>query len=136
MKSPLRTEAGPLVYGKVNKREAAVLEFAHQVVAVEWDFSVDGNATSHLFGVKLPSGSLVTDCWIDTTVIVAGGNVTPTAGGQALTSAAQTLGAVAVTKPTLVDASGTKKSGELGVTFSGAPSAGKFKIYIAFITKP
>lgn len=135
MKSPLRTEAGPLVYGKVNKREAAVLEFAHQVVAVEWDFSVDGNATSHLFGVQLPSGSLVTDCWIDTTVIVAGGNVTPSVGATALT-AAQTLGSAVVTKPALTTAAGLKASGEVSVAFSGAPSAGKFKLYIAFITKP
>lgn len=135
MKSPTRTEPGSLVYGKVNKREAAVLEFSHQVAVVEWDYSVDGAGLTPTFGTKIPSGALVTDCWIDTTTIVAGGTVTPTAGGQALT-AALTLGSVAVTKPALVDAAGTKKSGELGATFSGAPSAGKFRLYVSFIVKP
>jgi hypothetical protein len=135
MKSPRRTEAGPLVHGKVNKREAAVLEFAHQVAVVEWDRAVDGAGLSPTFGAQLPSDALVTDCWIDTTTIVAGGNVTPTVGGTPLT-AAQTLGAAAVTKPALTTAAGLKVSGELGATFSGAPSAGKFRLYVAFITKP
>lgn len=137
MKSPLRTEAGLLVYGRTNKREAAVLEFAKQLACVEWDFSKDGNGTSPTFGVKLPNDCIVTDCWIDTITPVAGATFQPTAGGSGLT-AAQTLSSAAVTKPALSTAAGIKVSAtaELGATLSAAPTAGKVRVYIEYMKKP
>jgi hypothetical protein len=137
MKSPQRKLPGPLVYGSVNAREAAVLEFAKQLICVEWDFAVDGNGTSPTFGVKLPDDCIVTDCWLDTITPVAGATFQPTAGATALT-AAQTLSSSAVTKPALSTAAGIKVSStsELGATLSAAPTAGKVRVYVEFMKKP
>lgn len=136
MKSPTRTEAGPLVYGKVNKREAAVLEFSHQVAAVEWDYAVDGAGTSPSFGVKLPAGAIVTDCWVDTQTPLAGATVEFAVGGLAL-NATVALGSAAITKLTLLgSAAALARSGEIAATFSAGPSAGKFRLYVAFLVKP
>ena len=44
MKGPLRTEAGKLSGFRVNKREAAVLEFSKQLASVLYDYSADGGA--------------------------------------------------------------------------------------------
>lgn len=137
MKSPQRKLPGPLVYGSVNAREAAVLEFAKQLICVEWDFAVDGNGTSPTFGVKLPDDCIVTDCWIDTITAVAGATFQPTAGVTALT-AALTLSAPGVTKPALSSAAGIKVSAtaELRATLSAPPTAGKVRVYVEYMKKP
>ena len=137
MKSPQRKLAGQLVYGSVNAREAAVLEFAKQLICVEWDFAADGNGVSPTFGVKLPADCIVTDCWLDTITPVAGATFQPTAGATALT-AAQTLSSAAVTNPALSTAAGIKVSStaELGATLSAAPTAGKVRVYVEFMKKP
>jgi hypothetical protein len=62
----LRTEAGKLCSFRVNKREAAVLEFAKQVATVVWDFSVDGGAAGTFsFATALPANAVVTDVYSD-----------------------------------------------------------------------
>jgi hypothetical protein len=141
MKSPQRKLPGQLANGSINAREAAVLEFAKQLICVEWDFSVDGNGTSPTFGVKLPSDCVVTDCWLDTITPVAGATfkpTLPTLSPAVDITAAQTLSSSAVTKPALSTAAGIKVSStaELGATLSAAPTAGKVRVYVEYMKKP
>lgn len=147
MKSPLRTEAGPLVYGKVNKREAAVLEFAKQVQACTWDYAVDGGAVGDVsFGVKLPAGAIVTGIWADRkTAVVAAADLKlyagPSAAGTQLSAAvdftsgaAQRSVALASTLPALP--AKLTASAELTLKITTTPAtAGKVTFFVEFITE-
>ena len=147
MKSPLRTEAGPLVYGKVNKREAAVLQFSKQVQAVTWDFAVDGGAAGDYgFGVKLPAGAIVTGLWADReAAVVAATSLTiyagPSATGTALSAAvdftsgaAQRAVALASTLPALPAKLAASAELTLKITTTAA-TAGKVTFYVEYVEK-
>lgn len=144
MKSPLRTEAGPLVYGKVNKREAAVLEFAKQVQACTWDYAVDGGAVGDIgFGVKLPAGAIVTNIWADRKAAVVAATdlklyAGPSATGTQL-SAAVDLTSGLPQRPVTLAASLPAKltaSAELTLKITTTPAtAGKVTFFVEFITE-
>lgn len=142
MKSPLRTEAGLLTHGRVNKREAAVLQFAKQVQAVTWDFSKDGGAVGDVsFGVKLPAGAIVTSVLSDEETAVTGAtSVTLKAGSTSLTGAIDFTGDAGIQSRALAgSAAGIKLSAasELKITIAtNAATAGKVTFYVEFIEKP
>lgn len=143
MKSPLRTEAGPLVYGKVNKREAAVLEFAKQVQAVTWDFSKDGGAIGDItFGVKLPAGAIVTGVTLDKEVAVTGAtSVALWAGATQLTAAINLVTVADTSHISSLNGSATAikvaSASELKLVIStAAATAGKATLWVHFVTKP
>lgn len=142
MKSPLRTEAGLLSYGRTNKREAAVLQFAKQVQAVTWDFSKDGGAVGDVsFGVKLPAGAIVTSVLSDEETAVTGAtSVTLKAGSTSLTDAINfTLDAGIQSRALAGSAAGIKLSAasELKITIAtNAATAGKVTFYVEFVEKP
>lgn len=143
MKSPLRTEAGPLVYGKVNKREAAVLEFAKQVQAVTWDFSKDGGAIGDItFGVKLPAGAIVNGVTLDKEVAVTGAtSVALWAGSTQLTAAINLVTVTDTSHISTLNGSATAikvaSTSELLLKIStAAATAGKATFYVHFVTKP
>lgn len=141
MKSPLRTEAGPLVYGKVNKREAAVLEFAKQVAAVTWDFSADGGAVGDVtFGVKLPAGAIVVAVLSDEETAVTGAtSITLSAGSTALTGAINFTSDAGIQSRALAgSAAGIKvtSASELKIAIATNPAtAGKVTFYVQFLVK-
>lgn len=87
MQSPKRTQAGPLCDGRVNQREAAVLEFTRQVQTVLWDFSLDGGALGDIsFGAALPINAVVVNVRTDEQTAVTGAtDITLKAGSTALT---------------------------------------------------
>jgi hypothetical protein len=142
MKSPLRTEAGLLTYGRTNKREAAVLQFAKQVQAVTWDFSKDGGAIGDIgFGVSLPAGAIVTSVLSDEETAVTGAtSVTLKAGSTSLTGAINfTTDAGIQSRALAGSAAGIKLSSasELKITVAtAAATAGKVTFYVEFIEKP
>lgn len=142
MKSPLRTEAGLLSYGRTNKREAAVLQFAKQVQAVTWDFSKDGGAVGDIsFGVKLPAGAIVTSVLSDEETAVTGAtSVTLKAGSTSLTGAVDFTGDAGIQSRALAgSAAGIKLSvaSELKITIAtNAATAGKVTFYVEFVEKP
>lgn len=142
MKSPLRTEAGLLTHGRVNKREAAVLQFAKQVQAVTWDFSKDGGAVGDVsFGVKLPAGAIVTSVLSDEETSVTGAtSVTLKAGSTPLTGAIDFTGDAGIQSRALAgSAAGIKLStaSELKITIAtNAATAGKATFYVEFVEKP
>ena len=142
MKSPLRTEAGLLSYGRTNKREAAVLQFAKQVQAVTWDFSKDGGAVGDVsFGVKLPAGAIVTSVLSDEETAVTGAtSITLKAGSTSLTGAVDFTGDAGIQSRALAgSAAGIKLSAasELKITIAtNAATAGKVTFYVEFVEKP
>ena len=142
MKSPLRTEAGLLSYGRTNKREAAVLQFAKQVQAVTWDFSKDGGAVGDVsFGVKLPAGAIVTSVLSDEETAVTGAtSVTLKADSTSLTGAINFTGDAGIQSRALAgSAAGIKLSAasELKITIAtNAATAGKVTFYVEFLEKP
>jgi len=73
-----RTIAGPLATGKVNKREAGVLEFASQIASVIWNHTRDGGAVGTLsLGTALPANAVITRAWADVqTAATSGGSAT------------------------------------------------------------
>jgi hypothetical protein len=141
MKSPLRTEAGPLVYGRVNKREAAVLQFAKQLSACTWDYSVDGGAIGTIsFGQQLPAGAIVTNVWTDEQTAVAGAtSVTLKAGSTALTGALDMTGDSGVKARSLAVADAVKltSASELNIAIAtAAATAGKVTFYVEWMIEP
>jgi hypothetical protein len=141
MKSPLRTEAGPLAYGKVNKREAAVLEFAKQVQACTWDYAVDGGAVGDVtFGVKLPAGAIVVAVLSDEeTPVTAATSITLSAGATALTGAINFTTDAGIQNRALAgSAAGIKvtAASELKISIASvAATAGKVTFYVQFLVK-
>lgn len=142
MKASQRTEAGLLTTGRVNKREAAVLNFAKQVQTVVWDFSVDGGAIGDiLFGVKLPAGSIVTNVWVDKEVAVTGATaVTVSAGATALTAQFDLVAAATTASRALAGSATAIKlsaASELKLSIAtAAGTAGKVAIYVEYVKKP
>ena len=145
MKSPLRTEAGPLVYGKVNKREAAVLEFAKQVQAVTWDFAADGGAVGDVtFGVKLPAGAIVTNIWADRKAAVVAATdlklyAGPSASGTQLSAAVDFTSGLPQRPVTLAASLPAKLTAAAELTLkitTTAATAGKVTFFVEFITEP
>jgi hypothetical protein len=142
MKSPLRTEAGLLVYGRTNKREAAVLEFAKQLSACTWDFSKDGGLVSTIsFGQSLPADAIVTNVWTDEETPVTGAtSITLNAGATALTGAINFTLDAGIQPRTLVgSAAGIKvsASSELNIAIAtAAATAGKVTFYVEWMKKP
>lgn len=140
MKSPLRTEAGLLSYGRTNKREAAVLQFAKQVQAVTWDFSKDGGAVGDVsFGVKLPAGAIVTGLFIDKEAAVTGATAVTLSAGATPLTAQFDLVAAATTASRALTASALKLSvaSELKLSIATSPAtAGKVTFYVEFVEKP
>lgn len=142
MKSPLRTEAGLLVYGRTNKREAAVLQFAKQLSACTWDFSKDGGAIGTIsFGQSLPAGAIVTNVWTDEETTVTGAtSVTLNAGATALTGAVNFTTDAGIQSRALAGAAAGIKvsaSSELKIAIATAPAtAGKVTFYVEWMKKP
>lgn len=144
MKSPLRTVAGPLALGRINKREAAVLNFAEQIQAVSWDFSKDGGAISDIsFGASLPAGAIVTGVLSDEETAVTGAtSITLKAGSTALTGAIDftNVGSTGVQNQTLAGSAADIKlsaASELKITIAtAAATAGKVTFYVRFVKKP
>lgn len=139
MKSPLRTEAGILVHGKVNKREAAVLEFAQQCQVVTWDFSKDGGAVGDVsFGVSLPAGAIVTGVLSDVETTVTGATAaTLKAGSDPLTSAIDLTAASDVEKQDDEVPVKLAAASELKLSIAtNAATAGKVSFYVLFVKKP
>lgn len=148
MKSPQRTEAGPLTHGRTNKREAAVLQFSKQVQSCTWDFSKDGGtAKDYSFGVKLPAGAIVTGIWADREVAVVAATdlklyAGPSATGVQLSAAtdftagaAQRSVALATTLPALPAKLTVAAELTLKITTTAA-TAGKVTFFVEFIEKP
>lgn len=148
MKSPLRTQSGPLAEGRTNKREAAVLEFADQLQTVLYDFSVDGGAVgTQLFKVQLPASAVVTRITADVqTAATSGGSATfqVQAGATNLTaatafdSATAGINAVGVLDIPLnvsapFDAIKLSSASELALAIAGAAlTAGKVRFLVDF----
>lgn len=148
MKSPQRTTAGLLAEGRVNKREAAVLEFAKQVQSCTWDFSKDGGLVGDYgFGVKLPAGAIVTGIWADREAAVTGATdlklfAGPSATGTALSAsvdftsgAAQRSVTLATTLPALPAKLAASAELTLKITTSAA-TAGKVTFFVEWMVKP
>jgi hypothetical protein len=141
MKSPLRTEAGPLVYGKVNKREAAVLQFSKQVQAVTWDFSSDGGAVGDiLFGVKVPAGAIVTGLCVDKESAVTGATSVVLNAGSTALSGTLNLATIGTTSCPALAGSATAikiaSASELKLVISTtAGTAGKVTFYVEYLEK-
>lgn len=141
MKSSLRTEAGLLAEGRVNKREAAVLQFAKQLSACTWDFSVDGGAVGTIsFGQSLPANAIVTNVWTDEETAVTGAtSVTLNAGATALTGALDMTGDSGIKARSLAVADAVKvtSSSELNIAIATNPAtAGKVTFYVEWMKKP
>lgn len=143
MKSPQRTEAGPLVYGKINKREAAVLQFSKQVQAVTWDFSSDGGAIGDIrFGVKLPAGAIVTGVTVDKESAVTGAtSAVLNAGSTALTATLNLVSLANTSHISTLAGSATAiklaSASELKLVISSsAGTAGKVTFYVHYVEKP
>lgn len=142
MKSPQRTEAGPLALGRTNKREAAVLNFAKQCQAVTWDFSKDGGAIGDIsFGAKLPAGAIVTGVFIDKETAVTGATaVTLSAGATALTAQFDLVAAATTASRALAGSATAIKlsaASELKLSIAtSAATAGKATFYVEFVKKP
>lgn len=144
MKSPLRTEAGLLTHGRVNKREAAVLQFAKQVQAVTWDFSKDGGALGdYKFGVKLPANAVVTGIWATREAAVTGATAIQLwAGGVQLGASTDFTGgaanrsmALTSTAPALPNSDPSAQ--ELAMKIITNPAtAGKVTFFVEFVEKP
>jgi len=142
MKSALRTVAGSLAEGRVNKREAAVLTFAKQMATVLWDFSADGGAIGTIsFNTQLPANAVVTDVWTDEQTAVTGAtSITLKAGSTALTGAIDFTGDSGVNQRALAgSATGIKlsSSSELNIAIaSAAATAGKVRFAVEFYISP
>lgn len=139
MKSNKRTLAKPLAEGRVCAREASVLEFAKQVAAVTYDFSIDGGAVgTYLFGTQLPAGAIVTNVWTEELTAVTGADaVTFKAGSTALTAALDFTGDAGIQSRALAgSAAGIKVSSasELQIAIAtNAATAGKVRFYVEFM---
>lgn len=129
-----RTLAGPLTEGRVNKREAATLNFAKQVAVCTWDFSVDGGATGdYSFNTQLPANAVVTDAWTDEITAVTGAgavNVKLICGSTDITTAEDITADAGIQKRPLTSTEGLKFSsgGELKMNIAtSAATAGKVR---------
>lgn len=148
MKSPLRTQAGPLAEGRTNKREAAVLEFSSQMQSALYDFSIDAGAVgTQLFNVQLPANAVVTKITADvqtaatsggaaTFQIIAGStNLTAATAYNSATAGINAVGVLdiplAVTAP--FDAIKLSSASELQMAIAGAAlTAGKVRWLVEF----
>jgi hypothetical protein len=138
------TKSKGLVHGKVNSREAGVLEFTKQVATLLYDFSVDGGAIGTLsFKTSLPAKAVVTGVFADElTDITSGGSATVkvVAGSTDLTTAtaiASFGGATALTLAASATAIKLASGGELKLTIATAAlTAGKLLVAVEyFISK-
>lgn len=141
MQSYKRTLAGPLAEGRTNKREAAVLQFAKQLSAVTYDYSVDGGAIGTIsFGQSLPAGAIVTNVWTDEQTAVAGAtSITLKAGSTALTGALDMTGDSGVKARSLAVADAVKltSASELNIAIAtAAATAGKVTFYVEWMIRP
>lgn len=141
MLSYKRTNAGPLAEGRTNKREAAVLQFAKQLSACTWSFSVDGGAVgTYLFGQSLPAGAIVTNVWTDEETAVTGAtSITLKAGSTSLTGALDMTGDSGVKARSLAVADAVKltSASELNIAIATNPAtAGKVTFYVEWMIKP
>jgi len=144
MKSPLRTEAGLLSYGRINKREAAVLQFAKQVQAVTWDFSKDGGAVGNYgFGVKLPANAVVTGVWATREAAVTGATALQIwAGGVQLSASTDFTGGASNRSVALVSSTPALPNSDpsaqelLLKIVTNAATAGKVTFFVEFVEKP
>jgi hypothetical protein len=141
MKSYQRTEAGLLAEGRTNKREAAVLQFAKQLSACTWDFSVDGGAVGTIsFGQSLPANAIVTNVWTDEETAVTGAtSITLKAGSTSLTGALDMTGDSGIKARSLAVADAVKvtSSSELNIAIATNPAtAGKVTFYVEWMKKP
>lgn len=138
MRSPVRTLAKPLAEGRVNGREAAVLEFAEQCQTCLYDFSVDGGAISTIsFGVSLPANAVVVAVFSDEQTAVAGAtDVTLKAGSTALTGSIDFTGDSGIQSRALAgSAAGIKlsSSSELNIAIgTAAATAGKIRFAVKY----
>lgn len=144
----LRTEAGSLAEGRVNKREAAVLTFAKQVASVIYDFSIDGGAVGTLsFNTALPANAVITAIYADVqTAATSGGSATYAlvAGSTTIVAAtafdSATVGinatgvlALTINVSSPFDAAKLTASSELKLTIAGAAlTAGKVRFACEF----
>lgn len=138
MKSPQRTLAKPLVEGRTNAREAAVLEFGMQCQTAVWDFSVDGGALGDiLFGVTLPANAVVTRVFTDEQTAVTGADaITLKAGSTSLTAALDLTATSGVNSRALASSATAIKlssASELKITIAtNAASTGKVRFMVEF----
>lgn len=138
MQSPKRTLAKPLAEGRVNGREAAVLEFSKQAACVTYDFSVDGGAVgTYLFGTNLPANAIVTSVKSEELTAVTGADsITLKAGSTALTGAIDFTGDAGIQNRALAgSAAGIKvtSSSELQIAIAtNAATAGKIRFMVEF----
>jgi len=136
----LRTEAGVLAEGRVNKREAAVLTFATQMATVIWDFSIDGGAVGTLsFGTALPVNAVVTRVFRDEQTAVTGAtDIKIQAGSTDLTASTDFTAVSGVGTMTLASSAtaikpSTSSSSELKMVITtNAATAGKVRFGVEF----
>ena len=142
MQSYKRTNAGPLATGRTNKREAAVLQFAAQLSACTYDFSVDGGAIgTYLFGQSLPAGAIVTHVWTDELTAVTGAtSITLKAGSTSLTGAVNFTASTGVNSQALASSATAIKvtaASELQIAIAtAAATAGKVSFYVQWMIEP
>lgn len=143
MKSPARTVAGPLAEGRINKREAAVLQLgADQIQVCTWDFSLDGGAIgSILFNAQLPAGAVVTGIYTDELTAVLGAtSITLKAGSTSLSGVIDFTGDSGVQSRALAGAVAAIKiaaASELQIAIAGiAATAGKIRFAVRFYMSP
>ena len=142
MQSYKRTNAGPLAEGRTNKREAAVLQFAKQLSAVTYDFSVDGGAVgTYLFGQSLPAGAIVTNVWTDEVTAFTGAtSITLKAGSTALTGALNLTASTGVNSQALASSATAIKvssASELQIAIAtNAATAGHVHFYVEWMIQP
>ncbi len=139
MRSPQRTPAGPLCEGRVNKREAAVLEFSTQSASFLYDFSVDGGAIgSYLSNIILPANAVVLRCYTDEQSAVAGAtDITLKAGSTALTASLDLTGDAGFQSRALAGSvAGIKlaAASELQIAIAtAAATAGKVRFHVEYV---
>lgn len=138
MKSAVRTDAGALATGRVNKREAAVLTYARQSATVLWDFSADGGAVGDItFNTALPANAVVTAVYTDEqTAVTAATDVTLKAGSTALTGSIDFTASSGTNSRTLAGSATAIKlssASELKITIATtAATAGKVRFAVEF----
>lgn len=139
MKSPFRTLPGPLAEGRVNKREAAVLDFSRQTMSVLWDFSQDGGAVGAItFNVQLPANAMVTSVHTDEQTAVTGAtDITLKAGSTALTGSIDFTGSSGVNSQALAGSATAIKlasASEVQIAIAtAAATAGKVRFHIGYV---
>lgn len=138
MLGPMRTLAGFLCEQRVNKREAAVLEFAKQVATCLYDFSVDGGAVGTIsFGTQLPANAVVTNIYTDEQTAVTGADaITLKAGSTALSAVIDFTGDSGANSRALASSATAIKlaaNSELNIAIAtNAATAGKVRFCVEY----